>query len=146
MEKHAKIIDNFCNSNGDVMYLSEKDSKIRASIHQYMHDKYSGKYIVRTEYVAHGTEIWCCDGWYKSSNYGYGWNGGSITCLTCGEDTYADYSDCEDASNRSDIRFSKFRSSGNMMVCKVNFPYKKRGKYPFSYRKRYPNNFSRVQK
>lgn len=133
MDKIKLFIDDSISK--DSFYFSVEDREVRSKIHQYVKDKYPD-HISRTEYMAHGAELKCCNVWYKSSNYGKSWNGGSIHCTACGEISGMDYDDCEDYMGE-DIRFSLFRPTKSMMICKKGFPYKKKGKHPFSYRKKY---------
>jgi len=118
------------------LYITVEDRNIRSKIHQYVKDKYRATHISRSEYMAHGTEIECCGIWHKTSEYGKCWNGGSMFCDICGEYQFIDYEDEDDLLDE-DIRFSLYKPTGSMMICKKGFPYKKRHNLPISYRKHY---------
>lgn len=129
-------IDEFVKSEKDVMYLNEPDRKKREKIHQYIKDNYKNTHISRTKYMSYGAKRLCCGKWYKSSNYGKSWNGGSVFCDVCSNYYFLDFDDADDIDNRQ-VKLSNYRPTEDMMICKTNFSYKRGYNSPFSYRKHY---------
>jgi hypothetical protein len=137
MTDYIQYINEFVASNRDTLHLSELSHEERKEIHAYVKDNFSKKYISRSEYIATGMEVLCCDSWHKSSEYGKCWNGGSIFCDKCSQITYTEYDNYEDVMDCDDIRLSNYKPSGKIMICKKGYPYKRGYGCPFSYRKHY---------
>jgi len=138
-----ELVKNFIrDGKEDSLYIEVNNRNEREEIHQYVREYNCGKnekekYLARSEYMAYGAERKCCGVWYKSSNYGEGWNGGSIDCAICFNYSFIDYDNYEEASDDKKTRFSEYRPTGDMIICKANYNYKKKTGKIWSYRKRY---------
>ena len=130
-------IDDFVKTGAEKLYLYEPDRNKRAKIHEYVRYKLKD-YISRTEYMSRGAEQMCCDKWYRSSEYGKSWNGGSIYCDVCNEYSYLNFDDGEDLMGL-DVRLSNYKPTDTVLICKKGVAYKRSYNYPFSYRKHYKN-------
>lgn len=116
------------------LYITVEDKEVRKSIHEMLKGT---KYRARTEYMAHGLEVRCCNVWEYSSQKGISWNGGSVQCKVCGEITFTNYDDYEDLYGEEDIRLSLYRPTSQMMIAPTHYPYKRPNNSPFNYRKHY---------
>ena len=138
MEKHIESLEKLIHENKDVCYIIEPNPEIRKEFHIYMKNRFNTQYqqyIARTEYLAHGAKMRCCNKWYKSSEYGNSWNGGTIFCDVCGNISFLEFDDYEDIMDN--VKLSDYRPTDKIMICKAGYSYKTSYNMPFSYRKHY---------